>query len=232
VALKTDSKALGTAALSFDGRRIAFDCAGGAFCIANVATGATIRVPRTWAGSSSPSWSYDGARLAIQSDWAAVTILDSTGATLQTVWPHFYIRQPRLSADGNSMVFGCDYMDPYGESTDLCIGNVGSSSARLFQTDAAEAAPAPDGIQVAYTVNTRLCITTLARPECGAPRSVCESLISQPAWSPDSKHVVVVHDGSLWLGDVRGENCVRLVQATTPGQAAWGPSWSLGRPRP
>ena len=107
----------------------------------------------------------------------------------------------------------------------------GGPGGTLFARWGREVALAPDGDRVAYVLNGRLCTGRVNGPSCeSAADDPCRYGLLSPSWSPDSRHLVAVRDGVLWMSDADGTNCVRLSRATPVGVWASSPSWAAGAP--
>ncbi len=214
----------GNVALSPDGSQLAYDCGAGV-CAMTLAT----RSRRTLigGGASSPSWTADGARVAVQSGYAQMSLVPVPSGPVEPVRAFHYVMKPRVSADGAWLAYQCDHLDPYGDSSDLCVVTTKAhSSDELLIENGYDVAWSPRGDSLAFVRTGTLCVSSLSKPSCGGdPRRPCAQDVSEPSWSPDGAFLVVVRTTSLWITDSAGRTCMRVAQASASGQQASSPTW-------
>ena len=210
------------AAISPDGRTVAFDCRIG-ICYTAVTGGAT---PLTLiSGGRSPSWGANGIEVAAWMDHAEVGIADVESGRVDHLRTPRYAERPRLSPDGTEVAFECDYLDPYGELSDVCIISVRNGALLTVIDHASTVAWSPDGTRLAY-MRDGLCVaprddpndcTTIIAPRSGEP-------LMEAAWSPDGYRLVVARSDGLWIVSSDGTG-LTLVHSSARGVTS--PSWGL-----
>ncbi len=101
--------------------------------------------------------------------------------------------EPSFSPDGNQVVFSWD--GEKQDNLDLYVKMVGSPTALRLTTDAADdSAPSwsPDGQQIAFLKNGPHAGVYLISPLGGREQKISDlQAFAGPAWSPDSKYVIV-----------------------------------------
>lgn len=228
VSVAIDAKTVGRVALSPDGTQLAYDCDADV-CLINIRAGTpSVLVAK----ASDPSWTADGTRVAVRSGYATMAIVPVGGGTTQVVRATHYVARPHISASGALVAFECDYNDPYGELSDLCIQSTQSASPNtLLFLDAYDVAWSPRADSLALVSASSLCVSPVSDPRCGGTAPTrCGQAVSEPAWSPDGSYLVLVRLGALWITDVTGRTCMRFPQTGLGGTAPTSPTWGNGTP--
>jgi len=183
------------AALSPDGRTIAFDLLGAIWTMP-AGGGSAKRITDELMDARQPAWSGDGARIAFQAyrtnTWNIWSIAPDGTGLKQLTWGPFDDREPHWSPDRTRVVFSSDRSGNY----DVWVLTLASGDLRrLTSNPANDFGPAwsPDGREIAfvsdresgrgiYAVSTTDGATPaerLVRAQAGA--------LAGPSWSPDGR---------------------------------------------
>jgi TolB protein len=219
-----------------DGRRIAFS-AHGELAIVDPAGGIPRRLTHSAAVDFRPVWSPDGRRLAFfsQGPQESVTLVrddvmvigtDGRGARRLVRAP---VQHPFLSwsNDGAWLVFA---KAGFG-APQLVLVDTRTSESRLL-SQGRDPAFSPDGARIAFVRGTdNAHQLAVARPDDGSTQVLYETTarLSEPAWSPDGRSVVVVVSdrnkrSQLEVVDVESSKHRILTRASS--NADTSPTWS------
>jgi Tol biopolymer transport system component/predicted Ser/Thr protein kinase len=204
-----------------EGTRVAFSWNGNIY-VKLIGGGAPLPLTSNPSDDFSPAWSPDGTTIAFlrtQGDRLELLSVPSLGGApetklgeldLATDYRGYPNRELAWSPDSSSLVF---FDKPAGEPPGLFLLSVATRQKRrltsLPATLLRDSDPAfsPDGRTLAFTrISTysfiHLYLLPLSpdlRPD-GEPKRLAQQLplISQPAWTPDGRDIVVSSEGGLW----------------------------------
>lgn len=203
-----------SAAVSPDGRTVAFDLAGSLWLV-DIGGGVARRLTDDFDDIAQPQWCPDGKEIVFQfyrdGNFHLSTIsADGTGLKQLTRGPHDN-REPSYSPDGRRIAFSSDRGLGYGIYTfDRYTGAVES----LVDTAAEETAPAwsPDGRKIAFVTNRSSLdvVDELGKRTTFASVNGSRNLsnpreIHGPSWSPDGDLTyLILENGTMQLHRSRG----------------------------
>jgi hypothetical protein len=215
------------AMISPDGKHLALECPGA--CSVDLTS--SPYTATTLGTGVEPSWSADGSTLAERQGYARIDILNAAGGLLTSVSPMRYAHRPRLSPDAASVIFECDYNEPYGDLIDLCVMGTHGVGSTLLVSNATNVAWSPDGLMMSFDAGDAVCTSWVDQPECVRvfPHALGGA---ESAWSPDGKHLVVSTGTELWLMDRNGANAARLLPRGASEDQITSPSWGKAEQRP
>ncbi|MFI5311989.1 MAG: hypothetical protein ACHQQ3_12190, partial [Gemmatimonadales bacterium] len=195
------------AALSPDGRTIAFDLLGAIWTMP-ASGGSARRITDELMDARQPAWSSDGARIAFQAyrttTWNIWSVnADGTGLR-QLTWGPFDDREPHWSPDRTRIAFSSDRSGNY----DIWVLTLATGDLRQVTTNPAnDFAPAwsADGREIAFVSDREggrgiYAVDVTDASVCGAGARPCpppaERLVraatgalAGPAWSPDGRTI-------------------------------------------
>ena len=181
------------AALSPDGRTIAFDLLGSLWTMP-AGGGQAKRITDELMDARQPTWAADGTRIAFQayrtSTWNIWSVKSDGTALTQLTWGPFDDREPHWSGDGTRIAFSSDRSGNY----DVWVLTLSTGGLRqVTKNPANEYAPAwsPDGRQIAYVSDREgeRGIYTVPAGDTGSERAVrtLAGALSGPSWRPDGR---------------------------------------------
>ena len=211
------------AAISPNGSTVVFECPMG-ICYSAVEGG---EIPLTIiSGGKSPSWGSNGFAVAAWTNYAEIGIADVESGRVDHVRTPRYAQRPRLSPDGTEVAFECDYSDPYGDLSDICIISVRSGVLLAVIENASTVAWSPNGVWLAYA-RDGLCVAPRSEPtrclRIAAPRN--DERVIEAAWSPEGDRLVLTRSDGLWIVWSDGTGLTRIHASASPISS---PSWGLG----
>jgi hypothetical protein len=206
--------------LSSDGKRLALNCPLACW----VTLDAAILQPVILPLGTDPSWNADGSTLGVRVGSTAVLVAPLAGGSAATYLTSRYVSRPRLSPNGQSLIYECSFDDPYDDPRDLCILDRRGPSDGLLRRDASHVAWAPNGLEIAFESSAGLCVARLEVPSA-CPVIVPDTHNAQPAWSPDGRFVLFSTDSALWMMQNDGTNLVQILLSPNASSSLESPSW-------
>ena len=208
------------AALSADGRTIAFDLLGAIWTMP-AAGGTARRITDELMDARQPAWASDGSRIAFQayrtSTWNIWSVNADGSALKQLTWGPFDDREPHWSPDRTRIAFSSDRSGNY----DIWVMTLASGDLRqVTKNPANDFAPAwsPDGREIAFVSDREggrgVYAVSVSVADAGATAErlvrAHAGALAGPAWSPDGRTVafntIVGAKSSLIVGatDIAG----------------------------
>ncbi|MES2305654.1 MAG: Ig-like domain-containing protein [Gemmatimonadota bacterium] len=220
-----------TVTLSPDGKTIAYDCLGGV-CLLQLATGSATLL--LYGGYSEPTWSADGSTLVLRGDYSSVVQYNLVTDEITTLRAPFYVERPRLSPDGQMVIYECDFSRLYEAQFSLCRMNA-SGNVTLYRTYGNAVSFAADG-RMAYIRSVdevgsfRFLVveppqSSPAPSGPGVAEFVGFADVTEMTWSPDGQRLLLVRNGELWVVSIPGAGDQRPFGTLVPGSRISSISW-------
>jgi Tol biopolymer transport system component len=215
----------GRAALSFDGRKLAYFSAQRRrqIRIFNFQDQSEKSLPIGQSLASEPAWSRDGEWLAytawdsVYRNWS-IWIIQSNGANSRRITSPIEMtaRAPTWSLDGAELAFQALKLNTGTNTERIWIASVaGGAARRLTSSLSSEAYPAwsPDGSKIAFLSrrNDTTGVWTVSL-QSGEERKLTSmfGFVDAPSWSPDGSKIAFRMSSGLGLYSLAGGNLTRL----------------------
>jgi Tol biopolymer transport system component len=169
----------------------------------------------------------------LRGDYSSVVRYSPAGGNPVTLHAPFYVERPRISPDGQNVLYECDYYEEYNPTDNLCRMDA-SGQVTLYKWIANAVSWSSSGTlaymrSLDWTMTAKMLVIEplQALPDPDGP-GVTEypgfDDVTETVWSPDGQRLALVRNGELWIYSLPGmTNPVQI--AHVPGTRISSVSW-------